>query len=76
MCLVPLENQSICKENRRKLRSWSEFPKLEKYYVFGKPWYLKLYFKYTNQTHFDFQYHDIIKYYSIVSKLQKYQASK
>jgi hypothetical protein len=44
--------------------------------VLGKPWYLKLYFAYTNQTPFEFQYYSIIKYHSIVSKLQKYYTSK
>jgi hypothetical protein len=44
--------------------------------VLGKPWYLKLSFDCTNQTPFEFQYYSIIKYHSIVSKLQKYYNSK
>jgi hypothetical protein len=44
--------------------------------VLGKPWYLKLSFDRTNQTPFEFQYYSIIKYHSIVSKLQKYYNSK
>jgi hypothetical protein len=44
--------------------------------VLVKPWYLKLCFDCTNQTPFVFQYHSIIKYHSIVSKLQKYYTSK
>jgi hypothetical protein len=42
----------------------------------GKPWYLKLSFDSTNQTLFELQYYSIIKYHSIVSKLQKYYNSK
>jgi hypothetical protein len=44
--------------------------------VSGKPWYLKLCFACTNQTPFVFQYYSIIKYHSIVLKLQKYYVSK
>ena len=44
--------------------------------ILGKPWYLKLSFDSTNQTPFELQYYSIIKYHSIVSKLQKYYASK
>jgi hypothetical protein len=44
--------------------------------ILGKPWYLKLCFACTNQTPFVFQYYSIIKYHSIVSKLQKYYTSK
>jgi hypothetical protein len=42
----------------------------------GKSWYLKLSFDYTNQTPFELKYYSIIKYHSIVSKLQKYYDSK
>jgi hypothetical protein len=41
-----------------------------------KPLYLKLCFVYTNQTPFEFQYYSIIKYHSIILKLQKYYNSK
>jgi hypothetical protein len=44
--------------------------------VLGKSWYLKLSFDYTNQTPFELKYYSIIKYHSIVSKLQKYYDSK
>jgi hypothetical protein len=37
--------------------------------VLVKPLYLKLYFAYTNQTPFKFQYYSVIKYYSIILKL-------
>ena len=53
-----------------------EFRKLKNTTVLVKPWYLKLSFDYTNQTTFKLQYYSIIKYHSIVLKLQKYYNSK
>jgi hypothetical protein len=44
--------------------------------VLDKPWYLKLCLACTNQTPFKFQYYSIIKYHTIVLKLQIYYSSK
>jgi hypothetical protein len=74
--LVLLEKQNICREKRRKQRSWVEFQKLQNITVLGKSWYLKLCFACTNQTSSEFQYYSIIKYYSIILKLQTYYTSK
>jgi hypothetical protein len=45
---------------------WSGRVAHDQVYFLSKPWCLKLYFTYTNQTTFIFQYHGITKYYNII----------
>jgi len=69
------QNYSISKLHFQTDPEWS-FENSKNTTVLGKPWYLKLCFACTNQTPFEFQYYSIIKYHSIVLKLQKYYNSK
>jgi hypothetical protein len=66
----------MCREEK-KTEVLSGVPKSPKNTtVLSKSWYFNLCFACVNRTPFGFQYHKIIKYHSIASKLQKYYASK
>jgi hypothetical protein len=57
MCLVPLVNQIICRENiKNRGPEWS-FQNYKNITVLSKPWHLILRFTYTNETSFGFQYY-------------------
>jgi hypothetical protein len=57
-----------CKTEENRGFEWS-FQNSKNTTVSSRPWYLKLCFISSSQTPFGFQYHGIIKYYSIALKL-------